>query len=356
MSNVNKERLYVLSYKEIFLIFLTFSLILILLFPKDILKERLLREDSNYDLSVLYLQNMMRHDELNENFIMLLAMRSAKIGKNDLATKLTKLLLRSKDINIQKEATLLRYKLLKEDYFYLKAKKDKKEVEKCRKELITLFQKIMKNNYYAKKDISAWYEESLFLSQSSYSFSLLEKLLKTDGKNHKNIKLYADGFYLAQKLGKKEEALHFIHKLEQLDKKNRGKWFLSEYYFLMNNRDVDGAEKLLVKESKNSFKWKIRLAHFYMAEAKNKKAFDIYKKLFQSSMNKSDKKRYFIKAVKSLEAGNDMKEASNFASHYEDMFIGSKYMRTFILKLYLRSNELEKAAHYSKKILLKGES
>jgi hypothetical protein len=351
MSRVSNERLYVVSYKEILLIFITFSLILIFLFPKEILKEKLLQEESNYDLSVLYLQNIMRHDKLDEKFVMLLALRSEQTRKYDLALKLTELLLNSKDTKIQREATLLRYRLLKEEYFYQKAKNDTKAIQELKRELVHLFDTIMRNRYYTKKEIVHWYWESLFLSQNDYSLLLLQELLK---EGDKDIKLYMEGFYLAQKLGKKEEALYFIHKLQEADKKNRDKWLQSEYYFLLNNNYKHQAEKFLVQHAKKSREWQMRLARFYMANSKHKRAFDVYKKLFQTSMSIAQKKRYFILAIKSLEAGNYMREASNFAALYEDMFINSKHMRTFILKLYLRSNELQKATNYSKKILAKG--
>ncbi len=353
MSRVTKERLYVVSNKEIFLIFITFSLILVFLFPKEILKEKLLEEESNYDLSVLYLQNIMRHDKLDEKFVLLLATRSAQTGKKDLACKLTKLLLHSKNTAIIKEAVLLRYQLLKEKYFYLYSKKDKKDAKKIKDELISLFNTIVQRHYYKQKELLQWYAESLFLLQNRVSLMLLEKLL-AEGNGDK--KLYVEGFYLAQKLGKKDEALRFIHKLEAIDEKNRDKWLLSEYYFLLNNSSTKQAKKLLLREAQHSRKWKIRLAQFYVAHREYKKAFAIYKRFFQSTLSLGQKKHYFVEAIKTLEAGNYMHEAASFASVYEDYFIRFKNMRTYILKLYLRANELQKAANYSKKILQMSES
>ena len=353
MSRVYNERLYVASYKEIFLIFVTFALILIFLFPKEILKEKLLQEESNYDLSVLYLQNMMRHDKLDEQFIMLLATRSAQVGKKDLAVKLTKLLIHSTNGTIKKEATLLRYRLLKEDYFYLQAKKEQTALEELKKELVALFNVIIQQHYYDKKDLVKWYAEALFLQEDNTAFALLEKLL-AEGDTDK--KLYIEGFYLAQKLAKKKEALLFVHRLEKIDRKNREKWLLSEYYFLLNHGYIKEAKRVLIEQSKRSREWKIRLAQFYVAHREYKKAFSIYKRFLRQSRTLREKKNYFKEAVKTLEAGNYMKEAADFAFVYENYFIKYKDMRTFILKLYLRANELRKAANYSKKILQMSES
>jgi len=348
MSRAKSERLYVVSYKEIFLIFLTFSLILVFLFPKDLLKEKLLEEENNYDLSVLYLQNMMRHDKLDEKLVMLLATRSSQIGKNALSLKLTKLLIHSKNPLIKREAILLRYRLLKEDYFYLQAKDNIEELEKIKKELLELFHIIIQQKYYTQEEVHQWYAESIFLRDDSYSFKLLEEILS---KGDEDKKLLVEGFYLAQKLHKNSDALAFIHKLEYADVQNREKWLLSEYYFLLNNNDLNKAEELLIQEAKESIQWKVYLAQFYVGHKEYKKAFAIYREMFEKTKDINLKQRYFIEAIRSLEAGKYLKFAANFAYKYEDYFISSKRMRTFILKLYLATNDLKKAAEYSKKIL-----
>ena len=77
MLRADEERLFVATYKEIAIVFISFALILFFLYPKDILKENVLTEESNYDLSVLYLKNMLRHDPQNEVLMLALAKKES---------------------------------------------------------------------------------------------------------------------------------------------------------------------------------------------------------------------------------------------------------------------------------------
>ena len=56
MLAVNYEKKYVGTYKEIALMFISFSIVLFFLYPKDMLNKQILSEKSNYDLSILYLK------------------------------------------------------------------------------------------------------------------------------------------------------------------------------------------------------------------------------------------------------------------------------------------------------------
>ena len=83
MSHVDNEieKVYVATYKELIFTFIVFSIILIVLYPKDLLKEQILAEKSNYDLSMLYLENLLDHDPNNESLMLILAEQSLRTGK-----------------------------------------------------------------------------------------------------------------------------------------------------------------------------------------------------------------------------------------------------------------------------------
>ena len=56
MLHVNYEKKYVGTYKEIAIMFISFSVILFFLYPKNMISKQILSEKSNYDLSMLYLE------------------------------------------------------------------------------------------------------------------------------------------------------------------------------------------------------------------------------------------------------------------------------------------------------------
>lgn len=346
MSLVDDERAYVATYKEIILMFITFSIILFVLYPKDMLKNQILIEDKNYDLSIIYLQNMLKHDPANESLMLLLAEKSLQSGKRDLAYRLLKLLLSSKNNKINKSAHLLSYRLAKEDYYFVN---DEASKRKIKKDLTTLFIDIIKNKYYTDRTLDELYQESLFLNLKNYSYSLLkEKTLY----HSNNIGLLSDAYYQADALGNERETIHFLHMLQLQDTKNRDKWSLNEYYYLIKKHEYAAAEVLLKENSKNSSMWGEQLAEFYLARKNYTGASNIYMQLFNKSKESSDKQLYFIKALKALQAGNYLKEASALGYQYESSFFNVPAIRIFLLKLYLATGDLQKAHHLSKKILI----
>ncbi|MDQ7066894.1 MAG: hypothetical protein Q9M40_02205 [Sulfurimonas sp.] len=101
------KKVYVITYKELIFTFLMFSVILIVLFPKDILKEQILAENSNYDLSMLYLKNLLKHSPEDESLMLILAEQSLRSGKRDLSLRLLELLLQSKNVEYRHKAHIL---------------------------------------------------------------------------------------------------------------------------------------------------------------------------------------------------------------------------------------------------------
>lgn len=347
MSFANDERVYVATYKEILLIFITFAVILFVLFPKDLLKEQILKETSNYDLSMLYLKNMLSHDPANESLMLMLASQSLRSGNRDLSLRLLELLLRSENLDIRKDAYALSYKLAKENYYFVRTKKQKNEIKK---ELKKLFVGIIINRFYKNDlaDLEKWYNEALFLNLNSYALNLLKQRISLDPNN---IDLLHEGYFLAQKLKREKDALKLIHLLQQKDIKGRDKWLMSEYYFYTGKKEFSKAESLLRTNAKNSLTWLEMLAQFYLARKNYIEASDTYMQLYHRITNQEDKKLYFIEAVKTLQAGGYLRDAVALGHEYENQYYKNQKIRIFLLRLYISANDLEKAAALSKRIL-----
>ncbi|MDD5400078.1 MAG: hypothetical protein PHQ93_02685 [Sulfurimonas sp.] len=339
MSHVNEDRLQVATYKEIAIVFATFVVILFFLYPKELIKDQILREDSNYDLSMLYLKNMLKHDPKNESLMLTLAKVGLQSGKKDISLRLVELLHSSSDEKIKKEAYTLGYTLHKENYYLVDTQEQKEQIIK---KLKSIFLNIVEDNLYDVQDLDIWYEEAIFLNDYLSAHNLLLKKLK---QNDNDIQSLERIYYLLNKMGK--DSLPYLQQLQKKDKANALKWIMAEYYLLMDKQKYTEAEILLKKHSLNSDSFVKELAHFYNYTKQYGKASQAYIEIY----NKSKDKEYLIKAIESLQAGNYLKESVELAQKYENFYINDKEFRIFLLKVYLAGGDVKLASKLAKKIM-----
>jgi len=121
----------------------------------------------------------------------------------------------------------------------------------------------------------------------------------------------------------------------------------------MSNKEYAKAEMILEQHSKHSAYFKNKLAKFYSYRGEYKKSSAQYMNLYRDMKIYRVKRRYFLKALDSLQAGKHSKEAVDLASKYESKYINDKKIRMYILKLYISSGNLDKAKHFANKLLKK---
>jgi hypothetical protein len=349
MANINNEEnsLYVITYKELLFTFIVFSSILFVLYPKELLKEQILSEKSNYDLSMLYLENLLAQSPEDESLMLILAEQSLRSGKKDLSLRLLKLLFKSKNRDYRERALLLSYELKKDDYFYIK-EEHKRNITK--KELEEIFVHIVKQKIYKQEDMQKWYKESLFLGNQQIIHDFLNQFLD---KNNKDVALLEKLYYLELELKHKEHALYRLHQLQKYDINRTNKWIWDEYYTYVNSKEYNKAEQLLQANISISRIFKIKLAELYLMQKKYKKASNVYDEIYNSISNKKTKKIYFYKLVEALEAGSYFKESAEKVYQYENNYIDDRKVRKFMLEVYVRTGYLNYAANLAKKILNK---
>jgi hypothetical protein len=348
MQYVNKEKIYIASYKEIVIGFIAFALILFVLYPKDLIMNQILQEKSNYDLSVLYLKNMLRNDPKNEKLILTLAQKSIKSQNRDLALRLLELLKKSKHPEVQKQAYLLSYKLLKQNYFFLQNKHETLKMQKLRIKLEKVFLFILNRHFYQEKNLPMLYKEAMFLQSQPAQYKLLKEMLK---KKQKNVKLLSDALYLATKLKKYDEALNYVQILTKVDKKHIKQWNDEHYFLLTQIYGYNKIQNYLIHAAQNSTFWQKKLINFYLEHKEYKEASNFYMQLFHRTNSYHLKKELWTKAIKILISGNLLKDAVELGSRYENYFIKERDSRLFLLKLYISANELKKANNLAKKLL-----
>ncbi|MBU1659401.1 hypothetical protein KKG72_10170 [bacterium] len=347
MLHASNEKLYVASYKELVLIFITFTVILFFLYPKDLLKEQILSEEANYDLSMLYLKNMLVHDPENESLMIALAELSLQSGKKDLSLRLLELLHKSKDVKIRKKAHLLNYRLSKEDYFFVEDKEQKMQIMQT---LRRVFANIIEEEFYHPEDVEKWYKEAIFLGDLRNQYLLLKKRILQDADN---VELLEEAYHLSKRMHQEEDTLLFLHTLELKDFNKRDEWRMAEYYWMIDKKSFEEAELLLKKYASDSLLWGERLAMFYSARGAFPEASNAYMSLYNHTTRYSNKINYLLKAINALQAGNHVSEAVGLGHKYEDLYLNDKAVRIYLLKLYIASGELQKASNLSKKILNK---
>lgn len=349
MSYADKEikKTYVITYKELIFTFLIFSVILIVLFPKNILKEQILAENSNYDLSMLYLKNLLKHSPEDESLMLILAQQSLRSGKKDLSLRLLNLLLQSENREYRYRANLLSYDLQKDDYFYFKTEMDKRfHMKKLKK----LFASIYTEKMYDEKNLDKWFKEANFVNNKAARYFFIKQKLR---KTPTDVRLLEEAYYLAQQRHRRKDAVKYLALLQKYDPLRAEKWALDDYHMSIAFKDYVKAETILKEKAKTSVVWQERLADFHLMNRSYKQASQEYIALYHRVKGYKIKRRYFYKGVQALQSGNHLGDAARLVQRYENAYISDKSARRFMLKIYLATGNLEYAANLSKKILQK---
>ena len=348
MSYANRKKIYVATYKEIIIGFIVFVLILIILYPKDTLTKQVLAEQSNYDLSVLYLQNMLKNDPSNEKLMLSLAKQSYQAKKKDLSFKLLKLLRNSKNEQTRAQAYKLSYEIAKEDYFYLKHMHKTEALSKKYAQLQSIFSVILAEHFYNKNEVEKLYKESYFLNDKKSAYRLAQELLQQ--KPH-DIKLLKDAYYLSYALHNYKASMHYLDLLYAEDVKNQTKWLDEKYFLLTKHFQSREAEAYIIARAQTSSYWRERLINFYLQHKQYKKAAQIYMNEFHTAASHKEQRDLWLQALHTLQAGGELKAAVRLGHRYENYFLRDKKARMTLLKLYLSANDVKRANRLSQKIL-----
>lgn len=345
MSIASKKRLYVVEYKEVIAIFIFFVLVLFLLNPKDMLKDQILNEKSNYDLSAVYLESMLRLEPENEKLMLAMAQASLKSNRVDWAEKLLKLLRHSTNLALHKESFLLRYHLMRDKLArYQDGNEYENYLRKCRK----LMHDIVTNSYYSMDTLEQWYHEALSIGADANALTLLKQMIV---REQATVKEYESCLYLSQKVGDSLQEISCLESLLTYDTKRNKKWKEASYSIYTRHEMYDKAEKVLSQMAESSLFWKERLAQHHLQLGHYKSASDIYVLLLQHSDDYEEKKRYFLAAVETLQAGGHLNTMALSAKQYEQLFIHDIGIQKRLIQFYLAADRLDLAENVAKELL-----
>ena len=344
MYNADREEISVITNKELFFLVGVFLFILIQLYPKNILQKIIADDHSNYALTMVYLQDLLKHNPHDAMLQLIYLEKKMEVRDINISIPLALKLMHAKQEVVRDGATVLAFQAQMIKYFQIKDHKRKKQLYANLKKLFSII--------YTKKlynsNITQWYSNASFVQNLPARYFFIKQLVKQDPTN---VTLLRDAYFLALQLDKKEEAHNYLNALLVYDTKNPQEWVMQKYYALISYKKFNEAQLTLEQNSNKSLKIKKLLASFYLMRSSYTNASKTYLELSKEVKNKKAYDYYVKKAIKALQSGNLLNQAANLAQKYEMQYIHNTNMRQFILKIYLAAGKLNLADEYAKKIL-----
>ncbi len=335
-----KKREFVVTNLEIFLLFFSFLGILFLLFPKESLQKQVLAEKSNFDLTAIYLKNLMKLNPEDNELILVMAKTLYQQKKYDLAINLLKILNDNPDKKISQDATLLHIKI---NNTRLKVEKDSSILQKIKDENSKLLKSVIYNKYIDKNSSKTLYHAAITSGDKTSALKFNRNILDFV-KGEERIKWFKNYHYLASDLNEVKEDIYALKILTKEDKNESKMWLNSLIPLLDKNIDLENlaSDLSLDKEA---------LANLYILKNRKNRAILIYKQLHYDEKNLEKREKLFIKLIDMYKASNNTASAAKFAKVYENEYKKNSHMTNILLKLYLEANRADFAKDLSLKII-----
>ncbi|MEA1918891.1 MAG: tetratricopeptide repeat protein [Campylobacterota bacterium] len=342
--HVNKKKIEVASYFEVAAIFAIFTFILIILYPKDMLKEQILSESSNYDLTATYLENMLKIEPDNIELLLTMANVSLQTGKYDLSEKILGALKVIEDDTVQQTVYRLEYDLLETRK---NSTQKQRYIDKYTKQMRSLLQQVALEKMFAKKDIPKWYHNAMSMSQKKEALVFIEPLYKDDN----DLYWLEQCLYLASELKQKKEKKYCVDQLVNRDTQHNEKWLLTSYEVSTASGDTARSLTLISQLAALDTKYIDEQARMQLIIGNYRDSSKLYMKRYSEVTSKQKKAKYFIKALQSLQMGGLYKEVTKLAKQHEANYLKNTQVSNEIIKIYLASGNLNDAKRFSIDIL-----
>ncbi|WP_457642047.1 tetratricopeptide repeat protein [Persephonella sp.] len=338
-------------------LFVTVLVILFLLFPRDKLLKYTKPENynllskENIFLSIKYLEEITKKHPEYYDLKLLLIHKYIQTGNINRATVLLREYINQRGYD--PSVLILEYQLLKYDAFSFPegSTERKTKLEKLRKFIEKNFEHFKDSMY-----LEYFYKESIFLNAPHLALKIAERLSNIDREREKYwlekviklslaLKDYEKTLSTYRKLSLIEphRYLYWIKKIVEVELSiGRYAEALKHYQILIRSeKDIDKKIRYIEKAGQISI-W-----------IKNyKRAAQFYIDAMKISRTEKEKIRYFIKALRTLQSGNRLKEATGLIRRYGFEFIKKdKKAGKLMLKIALAANDHELAREISLALL-----
>lgn len=335
----------VVSIWEIVFLFGIFAFVLYILYPKEMLHRQVLSEKSNYELTGVYLQNMLRLEPSNTKLMLATVDVSLERGNLELTEKLLSVLEQENNPDIEKKLKWQKVKLLE-------AQIDKsfnpKYAAQKKKEIIRIIHVVAKKHLFGKKDALLWYREAVNMHMKDESIQFIKSLEKYDDP----IGL-EECVYTLTEPKYREERINCTIKLIKRGGKNTKKWLVTAWRLYTDNGNYKKAVEILEKLSKIDASYQEELAKAKSASGEFRQASEHYMRLYEKSTSYEGKKHYLLRAIDSLREGKYYNDAVSIGQKFEDMYLKDDDMTQKLIKRYLSMGKIGAARDLSAKILNK---
>ncbi len=174
-SNIQDD-VKIIGLSEIIFLFAAFSFVLYMLFPKETLKQKVLKEKKSNDLAIVYIKNIVKFDKRNYELLFHYADIHFRENHFKAVKDIVESLLRSNVPDIKNRAILLGEKLFKREFFLLKKEED-------RNKLLKKYQDMLQDMLLASKDENFQNDILNYFAQSKDKDKYLLALKKLAAKD-----------------------------------------------------------------------------------------------------------------------------------------------------------------------------
>lgn len=347
---VDDKRNEVASYWEAFFVFAVFAFVLFMLYPKDLIKEQVLAEKSNYELTSKYLQNMLKLEPENVDLMSAMAEVSLQRGNLDLTGELIKILETNKEKRIRSKAYDIKYQML---HIQKNSENEQEKIDKIDHEMKMIIQKVIKEGLLVKEeDRLKWYGIAI---QHDLKASAMQILKSVYTKVDDPI-ILEQCVYMSDELGLLDERIYCLERLgESTISDDPQKWLLALYQLYMGEQKLEKAFEVLRKLGKTDTKYLIDLAGLQAITGYHIDASQSYMELYALSSDQEQKSHYFFVALGLLQSHQLYDEAVKLAKTYEHAYINDEKFVKKVIQFYLAIDRLDDARALSVKILEKME-
>jgi len=325
----------VATNREILFIFLIFLFVFYVIYPEKMLQKQVLSEKSNYELTGVYLENMLRLDPGNTKLMYAAAKVSLEQGNLDLSEKLLQVLQKSDDSSIQKKLEKLEYRLIELQITY---SHDPIYITKKKKILSKIIVRVEQKQLFEKKDALIWYRRALALSQNKVALSFMEAL--SDSNDPSDLEQCV---YMMIQPENRYKRIECAEKLSHFDGKSTKKWLVAAWTLYTQEGNYNKAIEILERLVKIDPSYNDILAETRRAAGKFVESSNLYILLYRNSSSYERKKEYLLKAIFALSSGKLNHKAVSLVQKYEINYINDDEMLQKLIKLYLSMDELEAA-------------
>ncbi len=333
----------VISSWEIFLVFVTFAMVLYFLFPGDQLRKRVLEERSNYDLSGIYLENLLRLNPKDKEVVLAATHLALQEGNLHYAEKLLSVLKGSEDPEVKKMLPLLQAKVYNG---LIESAEDPRSKEEYRRKLQALIREVAAKRSFNTKEAFLWYQLAYRMNDRNSAEAFLEPLIRQGDP-----RALRECAYIITEPENRLKRMHCIEALAQMKGSDRLKWLEAAWTYYASRGDYSHAARLLAEMSRIDPKYKKEYAAVLSAAGETVVAAQVYLDLAEHAPLERIRRENLIRAVETLIAGKRYKEASILIHRYEDRYLKDEEMTQKLIKLYLQMENLEGARRLSKKLL-----